>query len=153
MCKLVGFILSNRSLLYCVHFFIWLSVCCSDWVISIILSSKSRIYPCALFILLFTTFSSAFMSANEFSNFSWLLLLLASFYSNLHLCWQSFIIPSVFSLPPFWTRCLLDWRGLFHCLFLQGNSLGLFNREWFLYFFILLVFLLLCDFRRSNYPL
>ena len=34
-------------------------------------------------------------------------------------------MPSVFSLPTFWTWCLLYWRGLFHCLFLQQNSLSL----------------------------
>ena len=37
-------------------------------MISIILSSKSLICSSALFILLFSTFSSAFVSANEFPN-------------------------------------------------------------------------------------
>ena len=33
----------------------------------------------------------------------------------------SLLIPSVFSLSPFWTQCLLDCRGLFHCFLLQGK--------------------------------
>ena len=58
-------ILSQRSL-YCFHFFFWLSICCSDWMISINLSFRSLIHSSALFILLFTAFSSAFVSVNEF---------------------------------------------------------------------------------------
>ena len=52
-------------------FFIWFSVCCPDWVISITFSSKSLIHSSALFILLFSAFYSVCVSANEFSNFSW----------------------------------------------------------------------------------
>lgn len=60
------------------------SVSCSDWMISIILSSRSLTHSSALFILLFIAFSSAFILANEFSNFSWLLLIIfLSFLSNL----------------------------------------------------------------------
>ena len=57
-------------------FFIWFFVCDPDWVISIILSSKSLIHYSALFILLFNAFDSAFVCAKEFSNFSWLLLII-----------------------------------------------------------------------------
>ena len=57
-------------------FFIWVSFCYSNWVISIILSSRSS---SALFIVLFIAFSSAFMSSNEFSNFSWPLTASSSF--------------------------------------------------------------------------
>ena len=59
------------NLFYCFHvFFIWFSICRPDWVISIILSSKSLIHSSALFILLLSVFNSACVSANEFSNFS-----------------------------------------------------------------------------------
>ena len=47
-------------------------------MISIILSSKSLIHSSALFILLLNAFNSGFVSANEFSNFSWLLVKLSS---------------------------------------------------------------------------
>ena len=57
---------------------IWFSVWCSDWVISIILSSKSPIHSSVLFILLFSAFNSACNTENEFSNFSWLLLIFSS---------------------------------------------------------------------------
>ena len=40
-------ILSQRSL-YCFHFFIWLSICGSDWVISIILSFRSYSFFCII---------------------------------------------------------------------------------------------------------
>ena len=59
-----------------IFFFIWVSFCCSNWVISIIPSSRSS---SALFILLFIAFSSAFISSNEFSNFSGLLTASSSF--------------------------------------------------------------------------
>ena len=68
------------TLLYCFHFFVLFchSVCCLDWVISISLCSKSFNCSSTLFILLFIAISSAFISANEFSNFSWLLLTVSS---------------------------------------------------------------------------
>ena len=94
-------------------------VCCSIWVIYIILSFRSFILSSALFILLLFAFSSAFLSANEFYNFSWLLLIVSSSF-----LWYStfiqFLIASVFSLS-----LQFIWRGLFHCLFFQGNSLDL----------------------------
>ena len=64
------------DLLYCFHvFFIWFSVCCPDWVISIILSSTSLFHSSALFLLLFIAFTSVCISSNEFSGFPWLLLI------------------------------------------------------------------------------
>ena len=60
-------------------FFIWLSVCCPDGVISIILSSRSLIHYSALFIMLLIGFSSAFISANEYSNRSWFFVVLYFF--------------------------------------------------------------------------
>ena len=67
-------------------FFICLSVCFSDWVIPVILSSRSFICSSALFSLLFIAFSSSFVSADEFSNINWLLFIVVSCYSDLHFC-------------------------------------------------------------------
>ena len=47
-------------------------------MISVILSSRSLICFSALFILLFIAFSSAFVSASEFSNFSWFFFIVFS---------------------------------------------------------------------------
>ena len=67
------------GLLYFFHVFvIWFSVCCTDWVISIFLSSKSLIHSSALFILLFSAFSSVSISGNEFPYFSMLLIIFSS---------------------------------------------------------------------------
>ena len=78
---LAHYILTHISL-YCFHVFSWFSVYCPDWVISIILSSKSLICSSALFILLFSAFSSVCISANEFSNFSWFLLIFSGSFLN-----------------------------------------------------------------------
>ena len=49
---------------------------------------------------------------------------------------------------------MLDCRGLFHCLLLQGYSPVLLTENgWFLYFFIMLILLLLCEVRENNYLL
>ena len=74
------------GLIFLSFFSIWFSVCCPDWVISIILSSKSLIHSSALFILLFIALSSVCISANEFYSFSWLLLI----------CSHSFLRESAF---------------------------------------------------------
>ena len=42
-----------------IFFLIWLSVCSPDWVISIILSSKSLTCSCALFFPVFNAFNSS----------------------------------------------------------------------------------------------
>ena len=110
-------------------FFIWLSIYYSDWVISIILSFRNLICSFALFILLFNAFSSAFISAEIFPVF-FFFSLLVSFYSTLHFCWQTFLVPIVFSLSPFWVHWILNWRSLF-CLFFQVNSLDLLIRHSF----------------------
>ena len=78
MHKLGHIILSHRSCVLLLCFFIWFYVYCPDWVISIILSSKSLIHSSALFILLFIAFSSVSNSANEFSSFSYFLLIFSS---------------------------------------------------------------------------
>ena len=57
---------------------IWLSIFCPYWVIAIILSFRSIVRSFALFILLSIAFSSASVSPNEFSNFSWFLFIVSS---------------------------------------------------------------------------
>ena len=58
-----------------------------------------RMAKFALFILVFTALSSVCSSANEFSGFSWLLLIFSSFFLR-ESALRSYllIIPSVFSL-------------------------------------------------------
>ena len=59
ICRLAQFILSHRSHMlhsYFFLFFICLSVCCSNWVISIILSSGPLIHSYALFSALYCLF-------------------------------------------------------------------------------------------------
>ena len=122
-------------------------------MISIILSSRSLIHSSALFILLFIAFSSAFISVNEGSNFSWFLFIVSSsFLQQSAFLLIAFLVPSVFSLSPFWILSLLDWRGLFQCLFFQGNSLDLLiGSGSFASSFCLSLFLY--DFRRNNFLL
>ena len=80
MNRLVCFILSQRPYIL-LSFFSCLSVCCSDWVISI-LSSRSYIHSSALSSLPFIAFSLAFISANEFSSFDCLLFIDSSPFSQ-----------------------------------------------------------------------
>ena len=90
--------------------------------------------------------------AVDLCNFSWFLFMVTSpllQYSALLLI--AFLNSFIFSLSPFWNQCLLDWSGLLYCLSFQGNALGFLPG--FLCFFILLLFLLLCEFRRNNYRL
>ena len=58
-------------------FKICLSVCCSDWTVSIILSSRSFIHS-ALFSLIAIAFSLVFISALGLSNFDWFLYIISS---------------------------------------------------------------------------
>ena len=103
-------------------FLIWFSVCCPNWVIFITLSSKSLICSSSLFILLFNVFSSVFISANDFPNYFCLLIVSISFLKSSALLLMSTQFLQYFHYLLFLTWCLLDWRGLFHCLLLQGNS-------------------------------
>ena len=68
------------GLLHCFHvFFIWFSVCCPDWIISIIMPTKPLIHSSACFILLFNAFNSACNFAKEFlKKLSWIPLTLSS---------------------------------------------------------------------------
>ena len=72
MCRLEYFILSHKfhMLISLLLFFFYLFfVCCFDWVVSIILSSKSLIHSSVLFNLLFIASRLVFISAIELANF------------------------------------------------------------------------------------
>ena len=62
---------------------------------------------------------------------------------------QPFLIPSVFLLLPFWTWCLLDWAGLFHCFFLPGDLSLPFHHKWLFCFLISPIFLWPMSFRET----
>ena len=73
MHRLECFILSQSSYILLSLFKICFSLCSSDWVISIILSSRSLMHSSAVFSWLFIAFSVVFISAIELSNIDWLL--------------------------------------------------------------------------------
>ena len=134
-------------------FFIWFSVCCSVWVISIILSSMSLIRSSALFILVLIAFSSVCVSASEFSSFSWLFLI---FYSSF--LRESALLFS-FSLNSFniFTISLLNSKSVrlqssVSLLTALGEFSCWFNWEWFLSVFILLVIFFLLVQLYSPWP-
>ena len=96
MHRLAYFILSHRS--HIAFMFFQLVFCLlSDCVISIILSSTSLIHSYALSILLFSAFNLVCISAHEFSNFYWFLLICSSFFLFL-----SFSFSFVFLGPHSW---------------------------------------------------
>ena len=65
MHRLAHLTLSHRSCILLFFFFLFcFPVCCSDWVISIILSSGSLMYSCQFFILLLIAFSLVFLSVH-----------------------------------------------------------------------------------------
>jgi len=136
------------GLLYCFHvFFIWFSICSPVWVISIILSSTSLIRSSALFILLFVAFSSACISANEFSSFSWLLLIFSSSFlrESAWLFISSLNSFSIFTISLLKSKSVRLQRSV-SLLIALGEFSCCFNWEWFLSFFILLVFFFFCEF-------
>ena len=130
-----------------IFFFIWVSFCCSNWVISIILSSRSS---SALFILLFMAFSSAFISSNEFSNFSGLLTASSSFLQQSAFLLIAFLNSfSIFIIPLLNSGSVRLKKSV--SLFVLSREFSVyFNWEWFLCFFLLLIFLLLYELRKSN---
>ena len=69
VCRLACFVVSHRSHILLYYYYFLLSVYCSDWVISIVLSSRSLICSLALFSLLIIALSTAFILANEFQVF------------------------------------------------------------------------------------
>ena len=128
-------------------FFICLSVCCSDQMISIILSFRSLICSSILFTLLFIAFSSVFILAIELSSFDWLLF---KVFSSL-LQWSAFLLIAFLnSFSIFITYFLPSGSGRLErsvSLFvLSGDFSCSFNWEWYLCFFILLIFLWLYEF-------
>ena len=75
-----------------------------------------------------TAFSWVFTLATELSNFDCLLTVsisLLQWSAFLSILLHSFSIITI--LPIFWSHGPVDWRGLSHHLFLQGNSLVLFT--------------------------
>ena len=85
------------DLLSCFHFFfICLSVCCSDWVISIILLSRSLIHSFALFSLVFIA-SRLFILAIELSSFDWFIFIVFAYI----ICVSINLNSLVFLLSPF----------------------------------------------------
>ena len=121
-------------------FFLWFSVCCAVWVISIILSSRSLMHSFALSNLLFIACSSVCISANEYSSFSWLLLIFSSSFlrESALLFISSCNSFSIFTISLLNSKCvrLQSSVSLFTAL---GEFSYCFNWEWFLSFFILLV--------------
>ena len=121
LCSGRGKPISSRRFLIFLFSFIWLSVCYLDWVIvcyfdwvvSIILSSRSLILSSVFFILLFILKSSVFISANEFSIFSWLLLVISSSFLQL----SAFLLIAFLNSFSISLLPLLDWRSLSHCSF------------------------------------
>ena len=119
-------------------FLICLPICYSEWVISILLSSRSLTHSSVLFSFLLVVFSLVFILAAVFSHSDWLLFIVPGFL----LQWSTFL--SIAFLNPFsifitlfWTQGLVDWKGLFHCFF-QGIFLffywGTSSPLFFLYF-------------------
>ena len=88
-----------------------------------------------------TAFGWVFILAAELSNFDWLLTKLSNFLFivtviclSINSLLRSFSVITIF--PIFWTHGPVDWWGLSHHLFLQGNSLVLFigsgsSASWF----------------------
>ena len=138
------------GLLYC-FFLIWFSVCCPDWVISIILSSTSLIHSSALFILVFIAFSSVCISTNEFSSFSWLLLIFSSsFLKESALLFISYLNSfSIFTISLLNSKSVRLQRSV-SLLTALGDFSCCFNLEWFLCFFIVLVFSFFCEFGEAK---
>ena len=137
MHRLAHFILSHKFHISC-FFLICLPICYSEWVISILLSSRSLTHSSVLFSFLLVVFSLVFILAAVFSNSDWLLFIVPGFL----LQWSTFL--SIAFLNPFsifitlfWTQGLVDWKGLFHCFF-QGIFLffywGTSSPLFFLYF-------------------
>ena len=130
-----------------IFFFIWVSFCCSNWVISIILSSRSS---SALFILLFIAFSSAFISSNEFSNFSGLLTASSSFLQQSAFLLIAFLNSFSIFIIPLLNSVSVRLKKSVSLFVLSREFSVYFNWEWFLCFFLLLIFLLLYELRKSN---
>ena len=130
--------------------FHWVFCLLSDWVISIILSSKSLILSSALFILLFSAFNSVSVSENKFYNFSWFLLIFSSsFLKKSALLLMSTLNYFIFTLNSFSIFTTSLWNSVSVrlqrsvSLFSASCEFCSFNWECFLSFFILPMFFFL----------
>ena len=73
MCRLSSFISSHRSCIL-LSFLFHLSFCCSDWMISTILSSRLLIHP-----WLFVASRLVFILTSELSIFDWFIFIVSSY--------------------------------------------------------------------------
>ena len=134
MCNLSLIILSHRPLRLISCLLIWFCVCCLVCMISIILSSISLFHSSVLFLLLLFAFSSVCISDTNFLIFS------SSFLKESALL--VILSPHSFSI---FTISLVDSKSVKHQRSVSllpdlGEFSCSFNQEWFLSFFILLVF-------------
>ena len=74
----IVYIIYPIDLICCFGSHYCLSVCCFNWVTSIILSSRSLVHSSILFNLLFIAFSSVFISAIKLVNFDWFLFIVST---------------------------------------------------------------------------
>ena len=125
-----GIHVTHRLACFCYHIglvlllfiLIWLSVCYPNWVISIILSSRPFILSFMLSILLFIAFSSVFLSANEFANFSWFLsIFFSSFLKYFAFMLIAFLDSFSIFIISFWKLVSIRMK-MSVSLFFQGNS-------------------------------
>ena len=105
---LTWFILSHKPhmLLYLFIFFNLSFIYCSNWMISIILFSRSLMCS-ALFSLLFIAFNSEFILEIELSNFGWFLFIASSPLVQ----WSVFLSIIFLNFPRLVTSSFLNWRS------------------------------------------
>ena len=151
MYRLTHFILSHRfSILF--SFSIPLLFCCSDWMISIILSSRSCICSFVLFIMLLVASWLAYISGIDLLNFDWFLFIVISsllqwsvflliiFLNNFSVCITSFLNLGAISLV------------MSHYMFFQGICLFFSLRVVSLLFHVIYLFHLY-EFRKKQFSL
>ena len=126
-------------------------------MISITLSSKSFTHCCTLCTLLFSAFNLACISANEFLNFYWLLLVFSiSFLKKSAFLFISALNSFIFTLNSFsiFTISFLNPASIrlqrSISLFLQGDSPVLLTENGCEHLRFLIYFLS-CEFRENNY--
>ena len=148
MYRLTHFILSHRfSILF--SFSISLLFCCSDWMISIILSSRSFIYSFVLFSMLLVASCLVYISGIDLLNFDWFLFIVISSL----LQWSVFLL--ITSLNNF-SICIISFFNLgaislvmSHYMFFQGICLFFSLRVVSLLFHIIYLFHLY-EFRKKT---
>ena len=160
MHRLACFIYYPLDLVHCFH----LSVCCSDWTVSIILSSRSLSFFSIFFLLCHLVWYSLLLDWFLSWQLNGLILIGTPRLSHTRLVSSSLSQLSAFlliillnSFNIFITSCL-NWgpgRLVSSVSFfvLSGYLSCSFHWEQFLCFSILLNFLCLCEFRRKSYLL